>query len=226
LKSLLCRASAFVGLVLVLLPAPARAQESITKAIPYVRLLEKYAAYEPLLDLVLEPMLTAQKTDTVVKVALGAPQAGARLEVFKFSGTIDVEGGDRCWLGNNWVKMRIPVDFRYEVDLKQLKPADFQYDAKRNVLEVKLPAVTMAKVVPDYAGLEVVEKFNPTFRSRASWYELKESILSEQVRPAAELLGQDKLGEASLVGRGVVQELLGNLYAPAKELKGIVIVVK
>jgi hypothetical protein len=120
----------------------------------------------------------------------------------------------------------VPVDFRYEIDLNQLKSKDLAYDPSRNILEVKLPPVTLAKVVPDYANLEVVEKANPRFRSRAGWYELKEWVLNEQVGPNAEQLGQEKLSEARLVARGVVQELFGRLYAPVKDYKGIVVVVK
>lgn len=166
MKSIICRAMACLGLGLALLvPAPIRADEPFYKAIPYVRLLEKYGFYEPFIDLALEPVLAAAKTQTVVKIALGVPQSSARLEVYKFSGSIHAEGGDTCWLGNNRVKLTVPVDFRYEIDLGQLKPKDLHYDPARNVLEVKLPPVTLAKVLPDYAGMEVVEKINPTFRS-------------------------------------------------------------
>jgi hypothetical protein len=146
--------------------------------------------------------------------------------VYKFSGTIHAEGGDTSWLGNNRVKLRVPVDFRYEIDLGQLKAKDLRYDPARNVLEVKLPPVTLAKVLPDYAGTEVLDKANPAFRSRASWYELKEAILAEQVRPNAESLGQEKLSEAGLVARGVAQELFSRLYGPVREFKGLVVVVK
>jgi Protein of unknown function (DUF4230) len=227
LRSLLCRYLAGLGLVLALfVPGPARAGEPLHRAIPYVKLLEKYGAYEPLLDFILEPVLAAVKTETVMKFALGVPQASARLEVYKFSGSIQAEAGDSCWLGNNRVKMRVPVAFRYEIDLAQLKAKDVSYDTARNILELKLPPVTLAKVVPDYGELEVLEKANPTMRSRASWYELKEAVLAEQVRPHAEALGQEKLSEANLVGRGVVQELFSKLYAPVREFKGMVIVVK
>jgi hypothetical protein len=228
MKSLLGRTLACLGLglALLLMPAAGRADEPITQFLPYLKLLQKHGAYEPFIDLVLEQVLAAQKTETVVKIALGVPQTSARLEVFKFSGTIDVEGGDRCWLGNNRVKMRVPVDFRYEIDLSQLKTRDLTYDPSRNVLEIKLPPVAMANVVPDYTSLELVEKVNPTFRSRASWYELKEAILAEQVKSHAEQLGEQKLSEANLVARGVMHDLFGKLYAPAKQLKGIAIVVK
>jgi hypothetical protein len=228
MKSLLGRTAACLGLglALLLMPAAGRADESLTRAIPYLKLLEKYGAYEPIVDLLLEHALAVEKKETVVKIALGVPEASARLEVFKFSGTIDLEGGDTCWLGSNRVKLRVPVDYRYEIDLGQLKPRDVNYDPSRNVLEVKLPPVTMAKVVPDYASLEVVEKVNPTFRSRASWYELKEWVLSEQVKSHAEELGEQKLSEANLVARSVVHGLFTKLYAPTKQLKGIAIVVK
>jgi hypothetical protein len=228
LKSLLCRAAAGLGLAVVLiLPAPARAgDDPLSSVLPYFKLLQKHGTYEVLIDLVLEQALAAQKTEAVVKIALGVPQASARLEVYKFSGTIAADGGDTCWLGNNYVKLRIPVDFRYEIDLSQLKTKDVAYDPARNVLEIKMPPVALAKVVPDYGSLEIVEKINPRFRSRAGWYELKDAVLSEQVVPYAERLGEEKLSEANLVARGVVQDLLGKLYAPVREYKGMVIVVK
>ncbi len=221
------RTLAFLGLGLVLLlPAAARADEPFYKVIPYVRLLDKYGAYEPLIDLVLEQVLAAQKTEAVVRVALGSPQLSARLEVFKFTGTIEAEGGDSCWLGDNRIKVRVPVEIRYEIDLGRLRAKDLRYDPNRNVLELTMPRVTLAKVVPDYDAMEVLEKANPTFRSRASWYELKESVLAQQVRPSAEKLGQEHIAEAQLVGRGVLSELFGKLYAPAQQFKGIAIVVK
>jgi hypothetical protein len=225
----LCKPAAvvlLVGLAFVL-PGRATATEPWQKSIPYLRLLEKYGAYEPLLDLMLEPVVAAERTKTVIKVALETPQARAKLEVYRFDGRLTVEGGDSSYLGDNWVKMQIPVEFRYEIDLALLKSSDVQYDAARNVLEVRLPPVRMAKVNADYTAVEVLEKHNPFLRSRAGWYELKEDILYKQVRPGAESLGEEKLSEANLVARGVAHDLFRRLYAPVKGAgKDLVIVVK
>jgi len=225
----LCKPAAvvlFLGLA-CFLPTRAMANEPWHKSVPYLRLLDKYGAYEPFVDFAVEQLAAVERTQTVMKIVMETPQARARLEVYKFDGRIIVEGGDSSYLGDNWVKMQIPVEFRYEIDLAQLKAKDVQYDATRNLLEVHLPPVRMAKLNADYTSLEVLEKRNPWLRSRAGWYELKEDILYKQVRPGAEALGEEKLSEANLVARGVVQDLLRKLYTPVKGAgKELVIVVK
>lgn len=219
-------AALLLGAALVV-PGRAAADEPWHKSVPYLRLLEKYGAYEPLVDFALEPLVAVGKSQAVMKVVLEAPQARARLEVLKFDGRVVVEGGDSSYLGDNFVKMQLPVEFRYEIDLAQLKASDCQYDPARHVLEVKMPPVRMAKLNADYSSVEVLEKRNPWLRSRAGWYELKEDVLHKQVRPLAEAVGEEKLSEANLVARGVVHDLLARLSAPvAGKGKALVIVVK
>jgi len=226
----LCKpAAAFLFLAVVLVvPGRAAATEPWHKSVPYLRLLEKYGAYEPLVDFLVEPLVAVEKSNAVMKVVLEQPQARARLEVYKFDGRVIVEGNDSSYLGDNYVRMQLPVEFRYEIDLAQLKASDLAYDPARNVLEVKLPPVRMAKLNADYSSVEVLEKRNPWLRSKAGWYELKEDILYKQARPLAATLGEEKLSEANLVARGVVNDLFARMYAPLNKDKGkaLVIVVK
>ncbi len=174
------------------------------------------------MDLVLEPILSAEQTPAVTKVVLGVPQASAKLEVLKFTGSVSVEGGDRSMLGNNWVKLRIPVEFRYEVDLAELKKEDIRYLGTRNLLKVRLPMVRLARVVPDHEGLEIVEKTNPFFRSRASWYVTKDRILREYLRPSAQVIGQEKLAEAQLMARTVVQDFLRRVCTTIRDVEIVI----
>jgi hypothetical protein len=205
-----------------MMKGPALVGDNWWQKIPFVRLLHKYDFYEPFVDLLLEPVLGAEPTPPVTKVDIGVPQAGAKLEVLKFTGSVTVEGGDSSMLGNNWVKVRIPVEFRYEVDLTQLKQEDIRYLAQRNLLKVKLPTVRMARVVPDHEGLEVVEKQNPFFRSRASWYSMKERVMKDYLRPNAELLGQEKMAEAQLMARTVVHDFLRRVCTQVRDVEIVV----
>lgn len=200
------------------LPSPVQ----VLKTVPFVRLLWKYEVYEPFLELAVEHVALPTPTPPVVKIVTGVPQASARLEVLKFVGSVIVEGGDTSYLGDNWVKMRIPVEFRYEVDLSQLKREHVQYLQQRNILKVKLPPVRMARVLPDYENLEVLEKTNPTFRSRAGWYEMKEQLLKESLRPNAEEIGQARLSEANLMARTVVHDFLRRICTPIQNVEIVV----
>lgn len=196
--------------------------EQVLKTVPFVRLLWKYEVYEPFLELAVEHVAVPTPLPTVVKIVTGVPQAGAKLEVLKFTGSVYVEGGDSSYFGDNWVKMRIPVEFRYEVDLSQLKREHVQFLQQRNVLKVKLPPVRMARVLPDHEGLEVLEKINPMFRSRAGWYEMKERVLREELRTSAEAVGRERLSEANLMARTVVHDFLRRICTPIRNVEIVV----
>lgn len=171
---------------------------------------------------VAEELTTKQKVPTV-NTFLGMAQASARLEVMRCDGHIILEGGDDSWLGNNRIKMMVPCRFQYQVDLKDLRESDFRLDPARMILTVRMPSIQMEEPVPDRESLEVLEQINPRFRSNQSIRDLRDRVLSEQLKPQARVKGDEGIEIARHAGKAVLQDLLQRVYAPlVPEIKVIV----
>lgn len=134
--------------------------------------------------------------------------------MFRIDGEVTVEGSDANVLGNNRIRVRVPCTFRYEADLGRLRAADVRYDPGRRVLTVRMPPVELADPVPDWEGLQTLERVNPALRSGKSLGKLRDRVLAEQLKPVARAKGEAGAEAARAAGKTVLREYLQKVYAP------------
>lgn len=187
------------------------------------RVLRAVDGPELFLEIFIEHVFAAQPGPVEVKSLLDVPQARVKLTVLECTGQVEVAGSDTSFWGNNRVRVRVPCEHRFEIDLQYLQPADMKYDAKRRLLEIKLPAPIAVRPNLDTTRLEIVEKVNPWFRSRASWLELKDRITGEPLRLEAEAASQALQAEATLKARPMVRDVFQRLMDASKSDVRVVI---
>jgi len=156
--------------------------------------------------------VTTTRKPTATDVVLGLTRTSARLEVMTSEGQIFLEGSDESVLGDNSFKLMIPCKFRYVVDLKKLKKQDIRVDLNRRVITVRMPAAELDEPTPDRERMQILQETNPFFRSRASFMELRDSVLAEKLKPRARERGEEDVYSATNAGRAELQKFLQHLY--------------
>src|SRR5262249_54008815 len=133
------------------------------------------------------------------------------LHVYKGRVEVTVEGSSANWRGTVSVRLDMPAEVSYAIDLAAIEPKHLRWDKGRKLLKVTLLPPKLAAVSPLLDEMEVTARFG---RARTSWTDggvardVERRLLKEDYRPAAREAAAEKLSEAKKAGCVVMREFL------------------
>jgi hypothetical protein len=150
-----------------------------------------------------------------IEAIVGSGRATAKLEVLSCQGEVKITECDHNrWLGDCRLTLAVPCTFRYTVDLAQLRSDQIRYDPSTRSVTIFLPRVQLEEPIPDREAVRTTEATKPFLRSKKSLTRLQTKALSEHLKPLAKEAGKERLTDASLAARSVLQSLFLKVYSP------------
>lgn len=140
-----------------------------------------------------------------------------KLRVHSASLDVSVERKETIWRGTTTVKLTMPADVEYLVDLDEWRADHVKWDKARRLLKIRLPEVKIGSVVPRFEE-EKVETISDW--TRPSWYRggraatLESKLRQEDYRPAATREAEKRLDDARRSARDQVRDLLRRFWLP------------
>jgi hypothetical protein len=128
-----------------------------------------------------------------------------------------MERRSRNWRGAVQVRLTVPTDATYSVNLAAIRPEDVHVDAGRRLLLVLMPEPRVEDVTPLLPELKAEDTFkHARFRhyDADASRELQNAILKEDYQRAARKEGEAHLPQVRERARQAVQEMLRMLLGP------------
>lgn len=207
-----------------LAPMPARAGDVPGLSLETAFKIGRRVPIGMLVD-VLDTVTRSQTAEATAKLRGVVPQL--KLSVYSAEIDVTVEGTDRIWRGTNTVKLSMPAEIQFTLDLEDLKPEHIKWDKARKIFKVKLPKVKIGAVAPrlEDQKIEVSESvFRPTWFRGGNATELVQQLTREHYRPRAVELAEKRMEDAQRAARDQVRDLLRRLWLDKDS--GIEIVVE
>jgi hypothetical protein len=194
--------------------APARAAEVPGLTLESVIKAAKHVPITLLID-VLDEVTRRETVEARARLRGLIPQL--KLRVHSASIDVTVEGEEVIWRGTTTVKLSMPADVEFILDLEELKAEHVKWDKGRRLLKVKLPPVKVGSVVPrlEDERVEVTSGW-----ARPSWFRggraagLEGKLRREVYNPAALNEAEKRLDDARRSARDQVRDLLRRLWLP------------
>lgn len=201
-------------LALMLIPAPARAEKpSLLDLAQILKLAGKVSPTEVIAFL--EGLTARDRTKVEARLRKLVPQMQLRVHTARVDVVVRAE--QLIWRGITTLKLTLPADVEYVLDLKAMQPADLTWDRASRRLTVRLPAVRVGLIAPCLEE-ERLERISPLFRPK--WFEggdltkLERKLRREDWRPKAREVAESRLDDARKAARAQVKELLKKLLLP------------
>ncbi|MGL4553867.1 MAG: DUF4230 domain-containing protein [Gemmataceae bacterium] len=194
--------------------APARAAEPPGLSLESVLKVAKNVPVTLLID-VLDEVTRRETVESKAKLRGLLPHL--KLRVHSASVDVTVEGEEVIWRGTTTVKLSMPADVEYTLDLDELRAGNLKWDKGRKLLKVKLPDVKVGAVVPRLEDEKVETRSG---WARPSWFRggraggLEARLRSEHFRPAAVREAEKRMDDARRSARDQVRDLLRRLWLP------------
>jgi hypothetical protein len=201
--------------------------------------LGELAAYVGPLDLVMPglpgptdvikvlDLLTKSDSSTSVDVKMGDTTNQGKLLVARTRFDVAMERSSRNWRGRVVVRMSVPSDVSYSVDLASIKPEHIRLDAARRRLHIAMPQPRVEDVTPLLQSIKIDNAFNRARFRRLDTdvsQELQNAMLREDYQAKARQSAEARLPQVREQGKGVLQEFLQKLLGGT--FQGIAVVVE
>lgn len=153
----------------------------------------------------------------VARVVAGRLYGSSDLRVSRLSGTVQATAASSRWWG--WLTasrvVKAPYEVDYFVDLRQLDPGDFRYDAASRTLLVEVPDVTVARPNVD-EGNVTIDQTSGLFVGREAMAEMQKraSATATQV-VAATARAPQNMAKARANGRVALERLFAGTLSAA-----------
>jgi hypothetical protein len=160
--------------------------------------------------------LTRKDSSTSMDVKVGSTIGHRKLLIARTSVEVALERSSRNWRGPVVVRLNVPSDVSYSIDLAKIQAEHLHLDEQKRQLTVTMPPLTVEDVTPrlpsvtiDNAYKRARFKFIDTGVSR----ELQNVMLREDYQAKARKAGEDQLPKIREEARAALQEFLQKLLA-------------
>jgi hypothetical protein len=172
-------------------------------------------------------VLTQKDSATSVDIQLGATVNQGKLLVARTHVNVVMERSSRNWRGPVVVRMVVPSDVSYSVDLGRIRPENIRLDAKKGQLIVTMPTPEVEAVTPQLNAIQIDNTYR---RARFKMFDadkvrqLQNVMLQEDYQARARQTGADALPQVREQGKWVLQGVLQRLLG--RSFRGVTVVVE
>lgn len=210
----------FVALVVVTV-APLQAKP---KKVPLPRSVPVLSTAKDAVD-VLDALTKKRFSD--VKVKLRGTIGTTKLVVAKNVLDVCVSEEENNWRGTVEVKVEMPAEITYSIDLDKIDWKSLRYDQKTRILRVKAPKVNIESVSGRLEDLEVTATFGG---ATSSWIDsdiaaaLERQALRTNWKPKARERAKAQLSTINSAAKQQLQEFVQKLFYASKT--GVTVIVE
>jgi hypothetical protein len=162
--------------------------------------------------------LTCKESSTNMEVKLGDSIGQGKLLVARTHVVVSMERSSRNWRGNVQVRMTVPSDISYSVNLAAIRAEHIRVEARQRLLIVTMPDPEVEDVTPQLSALKAEDTFK---RARFRRWDgdaargLQNTMLKEDFQVRARKEAEAHLSEVREQGRAALQEMLQTLLRPS-----------
>jgi hypothetical protein len=199
--------------------APPRAVAQLTLLVP--------ALPSPTDVVKLIDTLTKKDSSTGVDVKLGQTVGQGKLLIATTRMDVHLDRSSRNWRGRVEVRMTIPSEVAYTIDLADIRPEHIRCDHARRVLLVAMPTPRVASVTPDLAAARTERTFKRARFRRLDAdvaRELQNTILTGDYQARARATAEARLAQIKKSGREPLQAFFEALLS--RTLPGTRVIVE
>ncbi|MFL5340659.1 MAG: DUF4230 domain-containing protein [Gemmataceae bacterium] len=179
----------------------------LVKALPYVQ------AIHQVLD-----TLTTRESPSVVQAKKIAAETPSEWVVYRVTANVWVERHTSNYLGEAGVKISIPCQIEFGLDLAMLTPEHYRFDKARRLLVVDLPPVRLREPAPNLAEMKVESTYKGLRNGLLDGDAvrgLQAAALREDYRAVARDVALTETAAAQRRARDLMQTFLSNLFRDA-----------
>jgi hypothetical protein len=172
-------------------------------------------------------LLTQKDSSTSMDVKVGTTVHQGKLLVARTRVDVAMERSSRNWRGRVVVKLSVPSDISYSVDLSKIRAEHIRLDADRRQLVVAMPTPEVEAVTPLLSAVRIDDSFRRArFKrfDRDTSRELQNVMLREDYQARARQSGVAQVPQVREQGKSALQAFLQKLLGGA--FPGIAVVVE
>jgi len=144
-------------------------------------------------------VLTKKDSSTTTDVKMGDTTSQRKLLVARTRVDVALERTSRNWRGRVVVKLTVPSDISYSVDLTKIRPEQIRLDATKRQLIVTMPTPEVEDVTPLLSSVKIDNTF------RRARFKLFDTDISRQLQNV--MLREDYLARARKSGEAHLLEV-------------------